>query len=166
MRYLLHLAKKFEQAVLTYVGRDGSQMAVCLQRFFVCLRLFASENGLYELANASCHVGPEWLYPSNYNLDKQRNLLNEIISQHFPKTIQSRRQYKVSKHVWITPHILTTMKYKNKLYSRYLKSKSPDLYHEYKKCRNSVTHVKAKAKQNISKTCLKMPAILRIHRNA
>ena len=41
MRYLLrdnksykHLAKKFEQAVLTCVGRDGSEMAVSLQRFF------------------------------------------------------------------------------------------------------------------------------------
>ena len=42
MRYLLrtntsyeYLAKKFEQAVLAYVGRDGSEMAVYLQRFFV-----------------------------------------------------------------------------------------------------------------------------------
>ena len=37
MRYLLrtntnnkHLAKKFEQTVLTGVGRDGSEIAVCL----------------------------------------------------------------------------------------------------------------------------------------
>ena len=29
------LAKKFEQAVLTRVGRDGSEIAVCLRRFFV-----------------------------------------------------------------------------------------------------------------------------------
>ena len=42
MRYLLrtnagyeHLAKKFDRAVLAYVGRDGSEMAVCLRRFFV-----------------------------------------------------------------------------------------------------------------------------------
>ena len=38
MRYLLrantgyeHLAKKFERAILTHVGRDGLEMAVCLQ---------------------------------------------------------------------------------------------------------------------------------------
>ena len=61
--------------------------------------------------------------------------------------MQSRRQYKVSKHPWITPDILTAIKYKNKLYSKYLKSKSPDLYYEYKKCRNKVSHVKAKGKQ-------------------
>ena len=42
MRYLLrtntgykHLAKEFVRAVLTHVGRDGSEIAVCLQRFFV-----------------------------------------------------------------------------------------------------------------------------------
>ena len=65
MRYLLrtntsyeHLAKKFERAVLTCVGRDGSEMAVCLRRFFVRLRLLASENGLYELASTFCHVSP------------------------------------------------------------------------------------------------------------
>ena len=41
MRYLLrtntsykHLAFEFERAVLTCVGRDGSEMAVSLQRFF------------------------------------------------------------------------------------------------------------------------------------
>ena len=29
-----HLAKKFERAVLTRVGRDGSEIAVCPQGFF------------------------------------------------------------------------------------------------------------------------------------
>ena len=65
MRYLLrtntsceHLAKKFERAVVTCVGRDGSEMAVCQRRFFVCERFLASENGLYELASTFCHVGP------------------------------------------------------------------------------------------------------------
>ena len=61
---------------------------------------------------------PEWLYPSNYNLDKLLNQLNDLISQHFPKTVQSRRQSKVSKHPWITPDILTAIKHKNKLYSK------------------------------------------------
>ena len=54
--------------------------------------------------------------------------INVLISQHFPKKMQSRRQYKVSKHPWITPDILTAIKHKNKLYSKYLKSKSPELY--------------------------------------
>ena len=29
-----HLAKKFERTVLTCVGRDGSEIAVCLRKFF------------------------------------------------------------------------------------------------------------------------------------
>ena len=98
---------------------------------------------------------PEWLYPSNYNLDKLLNLLNDLIPQHFPKKMQSGRQYKVSKHPWIIPDILTAIKHKNKLYSKYLKSKSPELYHEYKKCRNKLTHVKAKAKQKHFKNLFK-----------
>ena len=65
MRYLLrtytsyeHLAKKFERAVLTCVGLHGSEIVVCLRRFFVRKRFLASENGLYEFANTFCHVGP------------------------------------------------------------------------------------------------------------
>ena len=65
MRYLLrtntsneHLAKKFERAVLTCVGRDGSEMAVSGRRFFARKRFLASENGLYELVSTFCHVAP------------------------------------------------------------------------------------------------------------
>ena len=65
MRYLLrtnagckHRAMKFEQAVLTHVRRNGSEMAVSLRRFFVRERLLVSENGLYELANVFWNVGP------------------------------------------------------------------------------------------------------------
>ena len=64
MRYLLrinpgykHLTTKFERAVLTHAGRDGSEMAVCL-RSFLFVSAFQRENGLYELANMFCHVGP------------------------------------------------------------------------------------------------------------
>ena len=56
-----HLAKKFERALLTQVGRDGSEITGCLRSFFVGYRLSASENGLYELANMFCHVGPDAL---------------------------------------------------------------------------------------------------------
>ena len=75
MRYLLrtntsykHLATKFERAVSTCVGRDGSEMAVGLRRFFARLRFLASENGLYELASTFCHVAPGH---SNLNLTKK-----------------------------------------------------------------------------------------------
>ena len=54
-----HLAKKSEQAVLTGVGRDDSEMAVSRRRFFARYRFLASENGLYELVSTFCHVAPE-----------------------------------------------------------------------------------------------------------
>ena len=54
------LAKKFERTVLTCVGRDGSETAVCLRRFFVRFRFLASENDLYELVSTFCHVAPDF----------------------------------------------------------------------------------------------------------
>ena len=30
-----HIAKKFERTILTQVGRDGSEIAVCLRSFLV-----------------------------------------------------------------------------------------------------------------------------------
>ena len=93
-----------------------------------------------ELLNKKL-TAPEWLYPNNYNLDKLFKLLNELISQHFPKKMQSRRQYKASKHPWITPDILTAIKHKKKLYSKYLKSKSPDLYHKLHKTTKGTTRL-------------------------
>ena len=68
MRYLLpiktgyeHLAGKFERAVLTHVGRDGSVMAICVQSYFVRDHLLTSENGLYDFADTFCHVDPDLL---------------------------------------------------------------------------------------------------------
>ena len=69
-----HLAKKFERAVLSCFGRDGSEMAVCLRRFFVRQRFLVSENGLNELASTFCHV------PTAHGiLLKGRGLIQELI---------------------------------------------------------------------------------------
>ena len=37
-------------------------------KFFVCLRLLASDNGLYELANILCNVGPVVYKGCNFSL--------------------------------------------------------------------------------------------------
>ena len=44
-----------------------------------------------------------------------------MTNQFFPKKRLSRKQYKVAKHPWITPEILTAIKNKDKLYAKYLK---------------------------------------------
>ena len=93
-------------------------------------------------------IAPNRLYSNSYNLNKLCNLLNKLTSQHFRKKMQIRKQFKVFIHPWFIPDIPTATKYKNKLDSKYLKSKNPDLYNnEYKKCRNTMTHVKGKCKQ-------------------
>ena len=53
-----NISQKFERTFLRCVGRDGSEIAVCLPRFFVRKRFLASENGLYELVSTFCHVAP------------------------------------------------------------------------------------------------------------
>ena len=82
------------------------------------------------------------------NLEKLCNLIGDLTNQHFPAKIQSRRQYKTAKCPWITPDILALIKYKNKLYSKYLKKRDCSIFNEYKKYRNKLTHIKKKAKKD------------------
>ena len=71
-----------------------------------------------------------------------------IYYQYFPQKYLSRKQHKISKNPWISSDILKLIKEKNKLYSKYLKHKSPVVFAEYKKLRNRVTHEKEAAKRN------------------
>ena len=81
------------------------------------------------------------------DLEKLPNLISGLTNQHFPKKIQSRRRYKMAKNPWISPDILALIKCKNKLYAKYLKNRDPSIFNEYKKCKNKITHIKRKAKQ-------------------
>lgn len=60
----------------------------------------------------------------------------------------SRKQYKIGKNPWITKGILKSIKHKNKLYTKYLKSKSQNILLTYKKYRNKLTHIKEMSKHN------------------
>ena len=82
-----HLAKKFERAFLTRVGRDGRKIAFCLQSFLLVKPLSVSENGVYELVNMFCHVGPD--------LQEFDSLLKK---KHDP-TSPTRQDTDVSKHL-------------------------------------------------------------------
>ena len=85
------------------------------------------------------------------NLEKLCNLIGDLTNQHFSAKIQSRRQYKTTKCPWITPNILAQIKYKNKLYAKYLKNRDCSIYNEYKKYRNKLTHIKKKQRKIILK---------------
>ena len=60
----------------------------------------------------------------------------------------SRKQFMITKNPWITSGILTSIRHKNKSYTKYIKRKSPTLFEEFKKYRNRLTHLKEAAKRN------------------
>ena len=53
----------------------------------------------------------------------------------------------MAKNPWISPDILALIKCKNKPYAKYLKSRDPSIFNEYRKYRNKITHIKRKTKQ-------------------
>ena len=77
---------------------------------------------------------PEYL--TNTDLSKLLDLLTSLTKLYFPTKKQSRKQYKTSNHPRITKGLSNQIKQKNKLYSRFLKTKSDIIFFEYKKCRN------------------------------
>ena len=85
---------------------------------------------------------------NNNNLDNLISIMSDSTNLCCPKKTMSRKQYKVSKSPWITTGILTSIKQKNKLYAKYIKTKNSIIFEEYKKYRNKVTHVKEAAKRN------------------
>ena len=76
------------------------------------------------------------------DLSKLLDLLTSLTNLYFSNKKQSRKQYKTSSLPWITKDLLNQIKQKNKLYSRFLKTKSNAIFLKYKKCRNKLTHAK------------------------
>ena len=89
---------------------------------------------------------------NNNNLDSLISIMSDLTNLCCPKKTMSRKQYRVSKSPWITTGILTSIKQKNKLYAKYIKTKNSIIFEEYKKYRNKVTHVKEAAKRNYFQT--------------
>ena len=87
-----HLAKKSERAVLTGVGRDGSEMAVSLRRFFARYRFLASENGLYELVSTFCHVAPVHVFGHGTHCQVERSIPRIVVKTFgfwFPEAVKT-----------------------------------------------------------------------------
>ena len=84
----------------------------------------------------------------NCDLNSLIKILSDLTNSCCPKKMLCRKQFKISKNPWITSGILTSIRHKNKLYTKYIKSKSPTLFEEFKKYRNRLTHLKEAAKRN------------------
>ena len=88
----------------------------------------------------------------NKNLDSLITLMSNLTNQYFPPKMLSLKQYKTSKNPWIMRGILTSLKQKNRLYPKYLRTRSSNSLNNYIKYKNKLIHVKELAKRNYLET--------------
>ena len=69
------------------------------------------------------------------------NKISEIADKHIPIKQLSKRELKIQSKPWITAAIRTSIQVKNKLYKKYIKTKSPFYYSRFKFYRNKVNHL-------------------------
>ena len=67
--------------------------------------------------------------------------LSEIIDAHVPVKKISNNQLKRKSKPWITPAVKNSIQIKNKLYKKFLKTKSPYYYSKFKYYRNKLNHL-------------------------
>ena len=91
------------------------------------------------------HLDFSLIYNSNLNLNGKFDLfydqIDSICKKHVPYKRLSKKEVKqISSKPWITKNIFAKMKFRDKLYSKLLKSKqpNPNLHYLYKKFRNRV----------------------------
>ena len=90
------------------------------------------------------HLDFSLIYNSNLNLNGKFDFfydqIDSICKKHVPYKRLSKKEVKISSKPWITKKIFAKMKFRDKLYSKLLKSKqpNPNLHYLYKKFRNRV----------------------------
>ena len=77
---------------------------------------------------------------ANTKFDIIYDQISQFINYHVPSRKLSKREIKLSTKPWITKHILTKIRYRDKLYSKIIRCKysNPNLIYLHKKFRNSV----------------------------
>ena len=90
--------------------------------------------------------------PSENGLDSRyehfQNSILHIIQRHAPLKHLSKKQQKQRKKPWITNGILKSISLKNKYYKKFLKSKDPYWYQQYKYYRDTLKHLIRRSKKN------------------
>ena len=66
---------------------------------------------------------------------------------HAPMCKFTRKEKKLQTKPWLSKEILTSIRYRNKLYRQCLNEQKPSLWEKYKKYRNKVTRMKEQAKK-------------------
>ena len=78
-------------------------------------------------------------------------LLIFIIDKHIPVRKLTTKECKQKIKPWITPKIIAKIKTKNKLYKKFMKSKSKDDQLQFNKVKNEITSLTRKSKQDYYK---------------
>jgi len=70
----------------------------------------------------------------NLDIEALLNVIKNLTEIYFPKVKRSRKQYKVSKKPWITKGILASIKHQNKLFRKFIKTKTKESHSIDKAC--------------------------------
>ena len=87
----------------------------------------------------------------NYSTEKLFSNMNTIIDRHMPVRKLTTKECKQKIKPWITPKIIAKIKTKNKLYKKFMKSKSKDDQLQFNKVKNEITSLTRKSKQDYYK---------------
>ena len=87
----------------------------------------------------------------NHSTDKFFSIMNVIIDKHMPVRKLTVKECKQKIKPWITSAIIAKINTKNRLYKKYIKSKSRDDKFLFNKVKNEITSLTRKSKQHYYK---------------
>ena len=85
----------------------------------------------------------------NYSYEKFQNHFLNCFEKYAPLKKLSKRKDKMKKKPWINKEIIQSIRKRDKLYKKFIKTKSPEWETKYKTCRNKINHL---IRTNIRKT--------------
>ena len=95
----------------------------------------------------------------NQSLENFLNISNSLLDKYAPLKQITKKQVKTNSRPWITKGILTSIRKKYKIHSKFLKAKDQirkkALNQEYKKQKNLLTNITKKSKENYYKQYFK-----------
>jgi hypothetical protein len=86
------------------------------------------------------HLLPHDQNPSDL-FDSFFSKITEVVDRHIPIKQLSEREIKTQSKPWVTKGIRNSIKVKNRLYLKFLKTKSSYYYERFKYYRNKVNHL-------------------------
>lgn len=84
----------------------------------------------------------------NVLFDSFHTRISDIIDVHIPLIQPSKRELRMKSKPWITTALRVSINIKNKLFKKYISTKSAFYYTKFKLCRNKINHLLKVSKNN------------------